>query len=74
MPIGQSIIDFLTRFEIFNPHRVHGFPSGPRRSHFWLDLGWAYKDLKEYYRRTLRDPASATAMDAIVYLNSLQYY
>lgn len=74
MSIGQLLAEFCSRFRLFNPHRVHGFVSGPGRSHFWLDLGWAYKDLRGFYSGHLRDPARATAADIFGYLYNLQFY
>ena len=59
---------------MFNPHRRHGFLSGPDRSHFWLDLGWAYKDLHGLHGQNLRDPAHATAKDVLSYLYNMLYY
>lgn len=47
--------------------------SGPRRSHFWLALGWAYEDL-HYRRWILRVPAHATAKDVLSYLYDFQSY
>jgi|SRR5215469_3907838 len=70
MSILDQIADFLSQFRIFNPHRIHGFASGPVRSHFWFDLGWAYKDL----HGRLRDPARSTPEGVLSYLYGLQYY
>jgi hypothetical protein len=74
MSIGQGVANFLSQFRLFNPHRTHGFISGPDRSHFWPDLGWAYKELHGFHGQNLRDPARATAKDVFSYLYSLQYY
>ncbi len=73
MSIDRRIAEFLSQFRMFNPHLKHGFVSGPDRSHFWLDLGWAYKDL-EFHGRKLHDPARATAEEVFSYLYNLQYY
>ena len=74
MSIGNWITEILASSRWFNPHIQHGYYTGPRRSHFWLDLGWAYKDLREFNAKNLRDPARATAKDVFSYLYSLQYY
>jgi len=74
MSIGEWIIEILASSRWLNPHIQHGYCTGPPRSHFWLALRWAYKGLREFNAKNLRDPARATAEDVFSYLYNLQYY